>query len=341
MRLEPGPIPDLAPDFSSLAPDPPEFQNLANDTLADLPSLDDQLGTLVDSLAEFDAPAEFDVIDVNLDTSDEGLNELSAFSTSVHVDNADSEAQLSQGFIQQLQDDVPGEVWGPVPEPMSSTQGAPSHPGENGPTTLTLKNLTAPGDPNFYSGDSFSLTVQIDSGGGNFDSGGKPISLTRTQNGVSEPELPIGSTDQFGRLVYESTFNDSSIGDRTFGCDPPGYGTNPLVGVTVKPGPRPAGGTGAGALSATLENLTSGDATTFHPGDIWREIITGAAGQPVYLDQVKNGVDQGELFVGSTDQSGSLLIAGTITAAQLGTYSETFRVGTARVPGSIQFSVSL
>lgn len=343
MQLAPGPIPQLAPDVQALQPEPAQFAALVNDSLADLPSLDDGLGAMVDELALIDTPAEFGVIDANLDTADAALNDLASYSTSVHVDVAANAIDQAQGNFQLLSDEVPSEVWDPVPAPQASTSGSPTHQGENGPTHLTLDNLTRPGDSSFYSGDSFRLTVQIDSGGGNFDFANKPINLTRTLDGADEPELPIGTTDAFGHLVYSSTFNDSSVGDRTFGVDPPGYGTNPLVSVTVNPGPAPAGpgGTPGGgqALGVTIQNLTTGDTGTFHVLDVWREVITGPANQTVYLDTVKDGNDQGELFVGYTDATGALVIGGTISAAMLGNFVETFRVGTAAVPGQIIFSV--
>lgn len=343
MQLAPGPIPQLAPDSASLLPEPAQFAQLANDTLADLPALDDGLGEIVSAFDAFDVPAEFDVIDLNLDTSDEGLNELSAFSTSVHVDTADNAITLAQGNLALVSAEAPAEVWNPVPDPQAGTSGTQSHPGVNGPTSLQIDNLTRPGDQNFYSGDAFRLTIQVDSGGGNFDFANKPISLTRSLNGQVQDELPIGATDQFGRLVYNSTFNDASIGDRTFGVDPSGWNTNPTVDVHVNAGPAPggAGGTGVQPLNATIENLSTGNPALFIPGDVWREIITGPAGQPVYLDQIKDGVDQGEVFIGSTDTTGALLIAGTITVAQLGSYVERFRVANQTVPVQIQFSVVL
>ena len=343
MLLAPGPLPQLAPNVSALQPDPPEFEALANDTLADLPQLDDDLGTMTDALALIDVPAEFDVIDQNLDTSDQALVELASYSTSVHVDVADNAVTDAQGNIQLLVNESPQEAWEPVPAPMASTSGTASHPGENGPTHLTIDNTSRPGDTQYYSGDSFRLTVQVDSGGGNFDFANKPISLTRSLNGVDEPELPIGTTDAFGHLVYNSAFDDSSVGDRVFGVDPPGYGTTPQVTITVNPGPAPSGpGAGAGSgqvLSAALQNLSTGDATTFHVLDVWSEKVTGPPGQPVYLRTTKDGVDQGELFIGYTDGTGSLVTGGTINASQLGSYVETFRVAAAAVPDQITFTV--
>ena len=343
MLLEPGPLPQLAPDLSALQPDPAEFQALANDSLVDLPSLDDDLGSMVDALALIDTPPEFDVIDQNLDTSDQAITELEGYSTSVHIDVAENAIADAQGNIQLLVNESPAEAWEPVPDPMASTSGAPSHPGENGPTSLSIDNLARPGDMSFYSGDAFRLTVQVDSGGGNFDFAGKPILLTRSLNGQDEPELPIGTTDSFGHLVYDSTFDDSSIGVRVFGVDPPGYGTNPQVSVTVQPGPAPAGpggpAGGSQVLSASLQNLSTGDATTLHVLDVWSEQITGPPGQPVYMRTVKDGIDQGELFIGNTDATGSLVTGGTINASQLGSYVESFRVAAATVPDQLTFSI--
>lgn len=341
MLLEPGPLPQLAPDLGALAPEAAEFSPLITDALAELPAADDDLAIVVDMLGALDIPAEFDNIDNELDTADEGLNELAGFVTSSYVDNAAAAVELAQGNLNQVSSEGPAELWQPVPDPQAGPGGGPSHAGQTGPTSLTLANLTRPGDPSFYSGDEFSLTVQIDSGGGNFDFQNVTENLTRSLNGQQQSELAIGVTDQFGRLVYRSTFDPSSVGSRVFGLDPAGWGTNPQVSVEVKPGPAPGGpaGSGAGAISVALENLTTGDGANFRPGDIWRYVITGPASQPVYLDQTKDGIDQGEIYIGNTDGTGALVVAGTISAASLGVYSETFRVGTSRFSGSISFVV--
>lgn len=340
MQLEPGPIPQLAPDTKSLEAGQAEFEDLVNSTLADLPGLDDDLGGMMAAFDAFDVPPEFDLIDLQLDTADEGLNEISAIPTAVHVASASDAVDVGQEQIQLTMAEAPAEVWQPTPAPQSNSAGTPTHPGENGPTYMQLENVTRPQDSTFYSGDSYTLTVHIDSGSGNFDFGGKPLSLTRTHNGADAGELPLGNTDIYGRLVFRATWTDADVGDWVFGVDPPGYGTNPQVSVHVNAGPAPgAGGTSGQSLNFTLTNLSSGDASTLHLGDVWRETITGPPNQPVYLRQIKDGVDQGEIFVGSTDANGALSFTGQITAAQVGGYVETVRVGTVNVPTQLTFTV--
>lgn len=344
MQLEAGPLPQLAPDASSIVPEDPQFLPGMQVDLADWPALDDELGSWIDLLDTFDVPAEFPLIDLNLDTSDEGLNELSAFSTSVHVDTAEQAVSDASEHLGLAAAEAPAEVWGPVPYPQTGTGGSPYDANQNGPTRISISNTTAPNDPNFYSGDSFQIVIQIDSGGGNFAFADRPLMLVRTINGQFETELALGRTDAYGKLVYSSTFDDSSVGDRVFGVDPPGWNTTPQLSVTVLPGPRPGGGGGVVGnypLTAMLQNLTTGDPSLFHPLDIWRYVITGLPAQPVYLDQVKNGADQGVLFVGGTDISGELVFGGEITADEVGDYSESFRVGTQAVPQVWNFSVVL
>jgi hypothetical protein len=339
MLLEPGPIPPLAPDLSALQPEPAQFQQLTSDVFADLPDLESGLDIILGLFDSFDVPAEFDLIDLQLDTADEGLNELSAFSTSVYVDNADQAVTLAGSDLKLIAGDVPAEAWQPVPAPQFGSAGFGAMPGTNGPTQLILENSTRPGDTTFYAGDIITFNVQVDSGGGNFDFANKAIKLTRQYNGSQFTELDIGGTNDFGGLTYNLTLTSADVGDWVYGVDPPGFGTDPQVSYTVSLGGP--GGAATPTLSATLENLSTGDAALFHPAEIWRETITGAAGQPVFLTQIKNGVDQGELFVGSTDATGALLIAGTISAASIGDYVERFRVGVVNVPTEITFSVQV
>lgn len=342
MQLEPGPIPQLAPTLPPIVEDQMQFTALTTDIFVDLDSLGVELDVVLGDLAGFDVPPEFDNIDNDLSTVDEALNELGSYQTEGYLDYADQAVTLSTGQFNLVAADVPGEVWNPVPAPQSGGATGGSQPGVQGPTSITIQNLTAPGDPNYYSGDQFEIDVQVTSSGGDFDFANLPINLTRSLNGTAQGELAIGSTDQFGRLVYQSRFDDSSIGARVFGVDPPGYSTNPTVSITVLAGPRPGGaasGPGAGGAAASLDNLTSGDSSTFHVGDVYRFRISGPAGQPVFIDQVKNGADLGETFVGSTDATGQLTFAGTISAASIGAYVETYRVGSVAVPESIQFVV--
>jgi hypothetical protein len=349
MLFAPGPLPSLTPDVSSLQPEQAQFEPLINSTLAELPQVDDDLGALVESLGALELPGELDDIDPALDTADGGLNELEGFVTSLYVANADSAVSLAQGNLLLVAGESPAEIWSPIPDAQSGPGGGPSHPGENGPTQMSIANLTRPGDQTFFSGDQFQIIVQINTGSGNFDFANKPLSLTRSLNGEQQPELPIGSTDQFGRLVYTSVFDPSSVGERVFGLDPPGYGTFPQLLVTVQPSepvgvgpppppppPPPAPGP---SLNATLENVTTGDGTLFHVSDVYQQTIYGPLAQPVYMRQVKNGIDQGEILVGYTDQNGRLQWVGTISDQSVADYSESFRVGASAVPVQLHFSV--
>lgn len=340
MRFEPGPIPMLAPDLSQLTPGPPEFTDLTTSALADLAGVESDMDAVITALAAFDVPAEFDVIDLSTSTMDQALNELSTFSTGVYLDNADAAIATATDQFQQVAGDAPAEIWEPVPAPQGSTGVGGPMPGVNGPTTLTVDNATRPGDTNFYTGDQFHVHVQIQSGGGNFDFANKALKLSRTKDGLAQPELDIGGTNDFGVLDYVGTWGPNDAGQWVLGVDPVGYGTNNVVTISVQPGPAPGGGGGAaGPPAVTLENLTSGDATTLHAGDTWRITVTGPGDQPVYLDQIKNGIDQGEVFIGSTDATGNLQVAGTIAAAQIGVYTESFRIGTTPAANQLNFTV--
>lgn len=341
MLFEPGPIPQLAPDPSSLAGNPTQFADLAAAELAGLPDLESGLDDALGLLDAFDVPAEFDDTDLALSTVDAGLFDISQIYTDGHITSAQDAVDLATGQFNLATAESPAEIWEPVPAPLFGPAGGGPQPGTNGPTTIEIHNLTAPADSNFYSGDQFEVDIQVSGGGGNYDYANKAIKLTRSLDGVTEAELDIGGTDNFGRLVFRSSFSNSDIGSLVLGVDPSGYGTFPTVTVTVLAGPRPSAGGGGPAqpIAATIVNLGSGDPALFHILDVWRITITGPAGQQVYLAQVKNGLDQGEYFIGATDATGTLVIAGTMQAAQVGDYVETFRIGNVAVPNSLTFSV--
>ena len=340
MEFEPGPIPALAPNVPQLAGEPSQFADLTTAALSDLDGVESDMDTVITALDPFGVPEEFDVIDLDTSTMDEALNELTALPTANFLDTADQAIADATDQFQQVASASPAEIWSAVPPPQFNPSAGGPQPGTNGPTQLTITNATRPTDTKFYSGDQFHVHILVEGVGGQYDFANKAIKLTRNFNGVDLPELDVGGTNDVGALDYTGTFQAADVGAWLFGVDPPGVGTNPLVNLTVLPGPAPGSPGGpAGPPVVLFENLSTGDPSTFHVGDTWRMTITGAAGQPVYLDQVKDGVDNGEVFIGSTDATGTLVVAGTISAGQLGSYIETFRVGTTPAGNELVFQV--
>jgi hypothetical protein len=94
-----------------------------------------------------------------------------------------------------------------------------------------------------------------------------------------------------------------------------------------------------GARGGQLSFSTSRGGTSLQVGDTWTIRITGATpGSPVTVVGGKNGARDSNVM-GSTDGSGNFSLSGTLTADQVGTWSESWSVGGAS-SGSFSFTVA-
>ncbi len=99
------------------------------------------------------------------------------------------------------------------------------------------------------------------------------------------------------------------------------------------------GATAVAARGGSLSFSTSRGSAALRPGDTWRVSITGASpNTQVSVQGGKNGA-RDIAAMGVTDSSGNFSVSGTITADQLGAWSETWSVGSA-VSGSFAFTVA-
>lgn len=108
------------------------------------------------------------------------------------------------------------------------------------------------------------------------------------------------------------------------------------------PGPA-AGGSGAGPQNSagaqfTFTNLTSGDNTNFKVGDRWEIVISGAApNAPVLMNGGLNGANS-PYPMGNTDASGTFRANGQMGQAEIGNWSEAWRVNN-QIVASFSFNV--
>lgn len=91
------------------------------------------------------------------------------------------------------------------------------------------------------------------------------------------------------------------------------------------------------ATTVRLTNLTTGNAQQFRVGDQFRVEITGAANSTVSVLSTQNGTP-GQADMGRTDASGRLILTGSMSAKELGTWTETWKVGGVAAP-TLAFSV--
>jgi len=89
--------------------------------------------------------------------------------------------------------------------------------------------------------------------------------------------------------------------------------------------------------SATIQNLTSGNAANFNQGDSWQITITGQPNSPVTVQTQLNGAPQPIASYGSTDSNGQLVLTGTMPSSP-GQWWQQWSVGPA-VAGTISYNI--
>jgi hypothetical protein len=90
--------------------------------------------------------------------------------------------------------------------------------------------------------------------------------------------------------------------------------------------------------TATLSNATSPGAP-FAAGDNFQLVITGPANSPVVGTASQNGAVSSSTNFGTTNASGQLIITGGWGAGDVGSWQETWQVGTA-TPAALNFSIA-
>lgn len=83
---------------------------------------------------------------------------------------------------------------------------------------------------------------------------------------------------------------------------------------------------GLGSVSTFFQNNTH-PGVAFAAGDTWQMTLTGAPNSPVYISGTHNGQDMGKTPFGTTDASGRIVLNGTMTANEVGQWTETFWIG--------------
>jgi hypothetical protein len=125
---------------------------------------------------------------------------------------------------------------------------------------------------------------------------------------------------------------------------------NPSTGVEVyqSPGPSgggaktttppPAGSAGSAASVQVVLQNSSRPGQPFQVGDNFLLTISGPPNAAVVNSATQNGVSVGSTNYGSTDGNGSFSLSGTMTPGTVGTWAETWTVGTSSA--SLSFSVA-
>lgn len=373
MQLAPGPIPTVSVDFSTFPEGDPGFQQLQNDWGVLLDGALASMDQAYDPSTIIDDALPSDGSDDDLASLDSNLAVFQAVDTQGDENIADASIQdLSAKMIVNF-NVMPGEAFQPVPDSLLEP------PGSSGALILaqsaaTLSNLTRPGDPNFFPGDQYQLSVQLlPVTGGAGDFAGVDVTILGSFAGAAFDPIDLCLTDANGILVAQGTFQLADVGDwAILVAYFVGGPTDPMNSVEAAPAtpisftvqplpagtPPPAGASvilGGGLhpvqtqgqpcttglpLLAVLTNTTRPDSQNFYSGDGWSLTITGQPGQDVLISAVFNGAALPWVNIGQTDVTGQLILTGTMTDDFLGSWVESFQVGGLVWAGSISFSVS-
>jgi hypothetical protein len=126
------------------------------------------------------------------------------------------------------------------------------------------------------------------------------------------------------------------------GASPTTIGNRPFEPLTPLAQPGGSGGAGGGSsfpVSVRLVNNSGGSNSSFNVGDAWSIIVTGPPNAAVVAGATQNGSSLGSSPQGTIGSNGQLTITGTMSAAQVGNWTESWTVG-GKSAGSLSFSVA-
>jgi len=125
----------------------------------------------------------------------------------------------------------------------------------------------------------------------------------------------------------------------------PTYGTvTPITGGggPTAAAPSSASGTGtasSGPVQVSLRN-TSRPNMPLAVGDRFELVIAGSPNSPVSIDATRNGSQRGVSAAGATDSQGFRVVAGVMSEAEVGSWSETISVGNSSASLSFQVAAA-
>lgn len=351
MQLAPGPIPQLSSDWFDATPDKIDFTGLVTAALSGADDVEGGLDFIFDWAVPIADTLPPDAIMSDLDTIDAITGQAAPLAGQWQIDPIESAKFQGDAAIIDAYGATPGEAFTPVPPATDYGQGVPPAV-YAGFVSITLRNLTRPGYPDFMEGEQFAIDVAIDPNGLQLDQYYKvSVEMDPWTETGPRPHVQLGETDLFGKLTYQGQWitGDSGNWGATF------YTTTtkgamiagPTLSWIVSP-PLPAPGSGVtrgtprpfSLVTVTLTNATTGNAQVFHVGDTWNLVVTGPAGADVDVAALKDGVSLVPVTLGQTDASGTYKTSGTFTAADVGAWQEYYVVGRFSWPGNLQFTVS-
>lgn len=342
-QLDRGPIPILQPSLASLQPEAPQFAALANVMLAGSGDLEQYLADYSDAAVAQQVPLDFYDAWNWIDLADNNQPGYEALQPLAAIGDTDSASTTIDSELQFINREAPLEAWQAVPNPDFIPGTSGPFPDIPGPTTISMVNNSRPGFFPFQVGDSYTITINVQSGQGAFAYQGIDEWLIRTQNGLQVQTLDIGNTDQFGTVSYTAAFVTADIGTWHIYPLPLGAQTNPALDfqVVAAPSQQPPPPPPTVNRAVQLLNLTHGTSSLFHVGDQFRIDATGAPGETVAVHGELNGAGQGSAAVqiGVIGANGTVQIFGTIDSSSIGSWREQYYIAGVAVGSVITFQV--
>jgi hypothetical protein len=344
MELEQGPIPELtAPVDPGQFIETPGFGPFTRAALSGTEALDVSFPDLEAILIQesFTNPAA--IIDATLGDAPNQLGTLSNAALGAENSGAIDDYTNADELVQNAWDEMPGESFQPVPDPLSFPGGPPPTP-QPGNGTITFTNLTRPGVKDFRVGDVLAVAIRVVPIPGGFNIiGNLPLTWWVYDNGGGPllRKVEIGNTDQNGFLNYTMTLDYTWLGYWGVNIQTPGGLGQSLViqfhfPVSPTTGPLPIY---PRPITATLVNLTRPDHLDFHIGDKWTLTIHANPNNSVIIKATLNGTGLSDLPLPNTDDAAQLVLNGQMDAGAIGDWSEMYVVGGVRSVDPIVFTV--
>lgn len=156
-----------------------------------------------------------------------------------------------------------------------------------------------------------------------------PASLQALVNSITEQ---VESNPTYQSATAAGTLNP--------GYNPPIAPGSPYAPAPTPAAPQPGPAPAAGSLPASVSFVnTSRPGQPFQVGDTWQLTVKGSPNAPVSASASQNGASMGTTPFGSTDATGTLVLNGSFSAAQVGSWLQMWTVGASPAP-VLSFSVS-
>ena len=218
MLLAPGPIPPLPYDWFNATASDPGLTGLTNTELMDLPGITTSMDQLVDPAALIPEALPDDGTDGLISDASTTITGLASYDINPDMAAIDAAGQTSGDELLNVYAATPAEAWQPVPPPNDySGPAGPANPTAG--LTITLNNLTRPGQSIYQPGDTIQFVIQLPpppGGVGAYSGVDMTFEWFFTPPGATQftsGTVDMGRTDAQGFIHYNRAVTAADIGN--------------------------------------------------------------------------------------------------------------------------------